>query len=242
MEVEASHAAVSAIAALQERIRELELEQEELKEERAKLLNILDERDNMHSMREEALNKATEKANQMIANITETMDKVQYFREENKNLRKQIAQSKEALTKSSPKQTSPRCSNTKLKADLKQIKQRLSDYECILGEILTTHPNMATLSHEDLVVISRETNQKNLSSKINKIYQSLNQLPKSFSRQKNETKRLTLRTLRKAMYAISEMSLKIEELEKQINREAEIQKLNIQIKILSNEITKFRIG
>lgn len=85
-----SRAAVEAMAALQERMKELEMENDGLRKEVVKLRATVENSENELAEREKAMSRDAEKAQKMLESAAETLVELRRIRIENRKLESQI--------------------------------------------------------------------------------------------------------------------------------------------------------
>ena len=247
MEPEASRAAIGAIAALQKRVRDLEDEAAVLADEHASLLAKANERDEVYTIREHALNEATEKAKQILSTASTALIEIRQARAERDRLKQQIEQTERLIENQDAKVKEKRAGCKKVKCDAALLMQRLAEYELLLGDVLVQPPQNANLSPDEIAMISAiEADVSILPTPLCDILRALQGLPKKFTRQKIETKRKIIRALCDAEAVLTDLRTKIKGLEKQKfmsstpkKFEAEIKRIAIHMRIISNELFKF---
>ena len=139
MEPEPSQAAISAIAALQHRIRELEDEEEKLKAENERYKLLVDENEDVRLFREQKMKEMFEKGEEMMMYVQKITQDKEDARNENRRLRKELL----TFEKTFPFMASYK-PGQKIKLNLKQQRYLndgpLRDYRILLKEIISPKP------------------------------------------------------------------------------------------------------
>lgn len=247
MEPEASRAAIGAIAALQKRVRDLEDEAALLEDDHSSLLARMNERNDIYTIRENALNEATEKAKQILSTASTALIEIRQARAERERLKQQIEETERLIENQDAKIKFKRSNCKSIKASTALLMQWLAEYELLLGDIFTPPPQNANLSPEEIALVSSgEYDPAILPEPLSDILRNLQRLPKRFSKQKIETKRKIVRALCDAEAVLTDLRTKVKGLEKQKfmsstpkKYEVELKRLAIHTRILSDELRRF---
>lgn len=244
MEPEPSQAAIAAIAALQDRIKILEDEHSVLTQEYEVLARKKNLFDQKFQARVQAIQDATEKAQTILTTTHKTLTQLQEARNENKRLNHQIEEIEKVLALQIKKNKKLSSQNKMDSATYQMIKQRLEEYEILIGEILAPPPQSNAIFTDN--TLAGDADSALLPEPLNELLKTLQMLPKNFRRQNIETKRAIILSLSAAKSTTSDLNAKIKVLEKEKflsstpNRyNNEIKKQNARIIILSNEMNKF---
>ena len=248
MEPEASRAAIGAIAALQKRVRDLEDEAAVLQDEHTSLMAKMNERDEAYTIRENALNQATEKAKQMLSTASTALIEIREARSERDRLNQQIAETERLIQAQDEKIKAKRVTYKRVKCDAALLLQRLAEYELLLGDIFAPKLQSFNLSAEEIALISSsETDPSILPAPLSDILRNLQRVPKAFTKQRIETKREIVRALLDARSVLTDLNMKMKSLEKQKfssstprKFEVEMKKIALHMRIIGNELQKFQ--
>jgi chromosome segregation ATPase len=250
MEPEASRAAISAIAALQQRVRDLEDQRAILEEEQESLRQRLAARDSAFRLRESSLNEATSKAQQILDTTTTAMTQLHEERARRQQLRAQIQEQQLLLDATVLKRRAHKAAHQKSKADLSVLLRMLHEYEILLGDLIMPGLQRAALTQDEAtLVLASENDASTLPPNVAAIVRKLQQAPKRFARQSIEKKRVIVQALAEGNAAVTELNSRIKQLETQKfssstpkKFEAEVKRISAQLLILSNEMSKFEFG
>lgn len=248
MEPEASRAAIGAIAALQKRVRDLEDEAAVLKDDHETLLAKMNERDEAYTIRENALNEATEKAKQMLSTASTALIQIREARSERDRLNEQIAETERLIESQNEKIKARKGACKRVKCDAALLMQRLAEYELILGDIFAPRTPTGSLTSEEISLISSTQSDPNmLPSPLSDVLRNLQRVPKAFTKQSIETKREIVRALLDARSVLTDLNMKMKTLEKQKfssstprKFEVEMKKIALHMRIIANELQKFQ--
>lgn len=213
MEPEASRAAISAIAALQNRIKQLEYEHDSLilkKEDYQK--KILD-KDKAIEKRLELANIASEKAKSMMICMGKAMNDLSKARIENKKLREQIKSTESLIPSVGSGDAYNRKAKRKIKKEYDVLMSKVNDYELLLSEYLK--PKLINPTPDGALALAVADNDPSL---LPEPYAStlaeLIALPKKFRPQEMDVKRKIIRALCKAKLDTAKLSVQLRNLQR----------------------------
>jgi chromosome segregation ATPase len=250
MEPEASRAAISAIAALQQRVRDLEDQGALLEEERDSLHRRLEVRDSAFRVRESSLNEATSKARQILDTTSAAMTHLHEERTRRQRLRSQLQEQQHLLDATVSKQRSHRAAHRKSKGEVSALLRILREYEMLLGDLISPGLQRGALTQDEAILILAGNYEANsLPPNLARILRQLQEAPKRFARQSIENKRVVVKALSEGSAAITELNTRIKQLETQKfssstpkKFQADVKRISAQLLILSNEMSKFEFG
>jgi peptidoglycan hydrolase CwlO-like protein len=250
MEPEASQAAISAIAALQKRVRELEEQSGLLEDERDSLRLRLNDRDFAYQRREAALNDAASKAKEILNNASVAMSQLREARTERQKLKAEVEDLERQIHEIQSKIKSTKSGHRRTKSGLTDLLRKLAEYEILIGDVVAQPPYRPCLSPDEASLLaSREADPDVLPPSLGSILRNLQGLPKSFTTLNLGKKREVVKVLSEASAAVTELNAKIRNLEREKfasstpkKFDTEIKRLSSQMFILSNEIRKFEFG
>ncbi|EAY00136.1 hypothetical protein TVAG_330650 [Trichomonas vaginalis G3] len=246
MEPEASKAAIAAIAALQERVMELEKEHEELLKEIDSYNAKINSRNDLIMKKSELLNDASEKAKKMLTYILECNHDLVAAREYNHSLVKEIRYLKQSFEETKDEDTEQKLKKVyAVKGDLADQMQKVSDYEDILAKYLRPAPVSETADGALMLAVADE-DPKLLPQPYQDTLRTLQQLPKNFREQTLKDKIKITRALITAKNNTAEIARKIKDI--QISRnslrkkepfDSDVKQLAAHHLLLANEMHKF---
>ena len=240
-----SEAAITAINALQRRVKELEHEQQELKEEVYTMDLQLQMKDDHFLQRQEELIKATRRARDMINNTTATMRQLKAERVRNEDLKTEIALTEAALNGTQ----NVRSDSLIVRVDeLKRIQKNIDAYETLLVDIFAKPwQSIATNYLSTTETRSIKSDPDLLPQPVRDIVQRINKLPRKYKDQDIVTKRAIIQGLICCLEAAGELAAKIHDLEKQQKQTKtptrvgiEIRNIAMQLYVLTQSINRFK--
>ena len=244
-ENETSLAAVSAIAALQKRIRILENEKIQIQSQIEELQQKFQTQDNDYSIREKELQSVTERANRIIEESKCSLSQIKEDRALNISLKQQISQYNELIEqKNSESQQNHFNKNHWLQIQ-KKTRQIINDYDILLQMFYS--PTRLIGKRKNLLKskLSSDINVLPLNSR--RIVQLLQQLPSTYNKQTNKIKRSILQGIRCSLHITNDLTDQIFNMEKQLTTSKtprsltyEINKLVTEFEIISKEINRFK--
>lgn len=246
MEPEASKAAISAIAALQERVRSLEKEQRNIFAEMDSYKHKINSRDERVQQRTKMLEEASNKAKEMLNYVSECNHDLIVARDLNKKLKTSIKKVKESLNEGDEEEEEMKREKIRsLRTELTNANQKVSDYEIILSEFLKPVPSSCSPDGALMLAVS-DGDANLLPQPIRTVIENLQRLPKDFKSQTIEEKRDTVQLLTIARNQTRILSKQIKDLEvsrmktKEKDRfDSDIKKLAAQHLLISTEMNKF---
>lgn len=247
MEPEASRAAVAAIAALQQRVRDLEIQSDRLEDERSELTREMQTRLTTRAIREKAMDDATDRARQMLSSASTALIQIREARAETAHLKKQIEEMERLIQTQGAKAKRSAARYRGSKQGISGLWQKLAEYEQLLNDVLVPPPQAAHLSVEEIALISTcENDPEILPPVLAKALAALQERPKEFGTQTIVEKRRTVQALTTAKATVADLTARIKNLQYQKfasseprKFEAEIRRLATHRLILSNEMQKF---
>lgn len=245
MEVMESEAAITAINALQRRVKELEQEQQELKEEVYTLNMQLQMKDDHFLQRQEELIKATRRARDMINNTTTTMQQLKSERMKNEDLKTQIALTEATLNGT---QVAREDSLIVRVDELKRIQKNVDAYETLLVDIFANPWQSIAANYLSTSEMRSIKNDPDLLPQpVRDIVQRINKLPKKYKGQDLVTRRTIIQGLICCLEAAGELSAKIHDFEKRQKQTKtpmrvgiEIHNVAVQLYVLTQAINRFK--
>jgi chromosome segregation ATPase len=247
MEPEPSHAAISAIAALQKRVRDLEDQALILESERESLRLRLNERDAQFDRRKAALNDAAAKAKEILNNTSTAMSQLREARAERQALKGEVENFEKALKEIQGKVRTSKLKSRRFKSGLAELLKKLAEYESLIGDVVGQLPCRPCLTQEEQALLaSREVDATIMPPQLEPILANLQSLPKQFAALSLATKRKAVQALSEASAAVTELNAKIRTLEREKfasstprKFDSEIRRVSTHMFLLSNEIRKF---
>lgn len=246
MEPEASKAAIAAIAALQERVMELEKLNADLQKEIDSYKVKIDSRNDLILKKSELLNDASSKAKKMLTYILQCNHDLVAAREENHALTKEIRYLQQSFNETKDEDTEAKLKKYHaLKGDLQDQLQKVHDYEDILATYLRPAPVSETADGALMLAIADE-DPKLLPQPYQDTLIELQSLPKNIREQPLKDKINITKALIKAKNNTSEIAKKIREI--QISRngvrqrdafDSDLKQLAAHHLLIANEMHKF---
>ena len=213
MEPEASKAAISAIAALQDRVRGLEKEQRNIIAEIDFYKKKINSRDKKVQQRTMMLEDASDKAKEMLIYVTECNHELIAARDLHKSLKSDIQIIKETFETEDPTEKEKKAEKIiSVRTELANTQQKASDYETILSEFLKPVPASCSPDGALMLAVS-DGDAKLLPQPLRTVIENLQRLPKDFKKQTIEEKRDTVQLLTIARNQTRVLSQQIRELE-----------------------------
>ena len=241
MEVPESEAAITAIKALQKRVKELEQERQSLNDEIYSLNLQVKFRDEEFANRRHDLTDATAMARQMVSNAASTMTEIKSEREANIRLKDKLARIEEALA----------CDRTDHSQqvqveNLRRIERSISEFEALLVNIFATPWQSIAAAYLTPAELKSETDPDLLPRPVRDIVQRMRELPRNYKAQGVVKKRAIVQGLVCSLETASELAAKIHELEKEQKRSRtplrvgiEIHGVAVQLHALTRCINRF---
>ena len=235
MDNETSNSAIAAIAALQNRIKLLEEENNNFQKEKLKLETKINCKNKFFFYKNKAMENASEKAKEILSYISSTILEVQKEKEKNNFIRNQIKEIELLI----PNKLENLNQKKKIKKEfLKNFNYYLNiinQYDLILFEIFKP---IEFCQYEE-INSNISINLNYFDSDIQNLLKKLIKLPKNFIKQ-------SLFKKKKILYYLKESKIKLKLIEYQINQiydlnkfNEELKKLNLQYFIIINELNKF---
>lgn len=249
MDPEPSQAAISAISALQKRVRELEEEKELLTNE-INTLNIqVTSKNDTYLRREEELKSATARAQRMINNASNTMVLIQEERAKNNRIKENIAMLEEEINGHSENVKDVALIRKTRTCEMLSINQILQHYEIIFGEIYASMVETRQLTFIDKKALRQVNADPDLlPHPLRDIVKKLKQLPTQFVGQNMQTKRAIIQGLTCAQEHANDLIMELRQLEKKRSSSQtprrisiEIRNLACQLLVLTQTMKRFKI-
>lgn len=241
MEPEASRAAISAIAALQKRIKELEEERITLETEVKSLHTQIDEKNSKFFQREKELQETTIRAKEIISSSSFSLTQIQKAREENEQLKNELEEAEDEYQKAISEKIK-RPTSQQINVLLRQI----SEYEIIFQDIVSQTQKSQMLPCNSTLFLQLVSDPDLLPQPLRDIVKQLRKLPVTFQNQAISTKRAMVQGICCAREHINRLTDEIRELQSQIRKQTprklrcEIQTLSAQANVLIQEVSRFR--
>jgi len=247
MEKEPSQSAIAAIAALQNRVRELETEEQLLNEEKQRCEKKIMMHDKGMEERCFALDNASEKVKIMLSYINTTMQDLQVAREANQELKRNLEDyssnplsKDEKLKKASQKR--------EMKTEVTYLLEIVRQYEDLLSQVLSPSNVSSNFGKPDGVDdLMKEI--INLPQSISDNIVELKSLPKVFLSQKISIKRRIVQALCQAKSLLTNLEFKVKKIEEEKVSSASPQRLETEIihlktyhTLILEEIKKFQFS
>ena len=247
MAQDTSQAAVSAIAALQRRLRELEDEKSILTKEVEKLNAHVSTNDEDYTKREKEVSEITARANKMLEDSAATLVQIQEERRLNTQLKEDIFTIQQELGESEEIATAKVQAKINKKKQIANYDQILNEYESLLS-IIFQPPQLVGRQHQinmkksdydiDLLPLGQR-----------RIAKQLQQLPDRYAKQPLNTKRAMIQGLLCTREEANKLAAKIYSLEKKRSISTtprsitfEIDKYTKQFMILTHEMKRFKFN
>lgn len=243
MEVPQSEAAITAIKALQKRVRELEQEKQALNDEIYSLDIQVKLRDEQFANRQHDLVDATEMAKQMVSNAASTMVEIKAERAENERLKQRLALLEEKLGASNPA-----CRTQAVQMEnLRRVEKNITDFESLLAHIFSNQWQSIAASYlKPSELKNSDIDPDLLPRPVRDIVKRMLELPTKYRAQDIIGKRAIIQGLICSLETASDLAVKIHDLEKEqkVSRTPlrfgiEIHGLAIQLYALTRCINRF---
>ena len=245
MSKDSSQAAVSAIAALQKRLRELEEEKALLTKEVEKLNNHVTTNDEDYTKREQEISEITARANKMLEDSSSTLVQIQEERRLNQKLKKDIFNAQHDLDESEDAVEEILKERAAKKKQVASLDQVLSEYESLFSVVFQP-PQLVGRQHQ-IRMKKSDYDVDLLPVGLRRIARQLQQLPERYSKQPITTKRAMIQGLICTREEVNKLAEKIYALERRRctsttprSLSFEIDKYTKQFMILTNEMRRFK--
>jgi hypothetical protein len=210
-----SDAALTSIAELQQRIKFLEYDNYNLKQEYESLKAQLEVQGTEFGVRDSSLSSANSRAMELLRNSSELMAQITVSRKMNSTLKDQVAQSERILSKQ-------RSKNQRLKREFTNMSQRLADitaqlsaHEAMIGEMCLPPKQHAIVPPgETLVLLAGDVPGDLFPPDLGLLHAKLKALPKIFHIQDLKTKKDIVYALATAKTSAQQLFSRIKFLEK----------------------------
>lgn len=239
-----SIAAISAIDALQKKLKDLQLERGQLELEYNGLLSHTRKTSDQFTKREQELNRAAQRAQAALNDSAEMLVQIQGARRDNAFLRKEIAKYKEMINEKVEIYNQQKGNYDEEIATTTKLDRLVKQYESLLPMIFMPPALIGNKTHKEPKPESLDLDL--LPSQLRRIAIGLHKLPSHYQKQDIETKRAIIQGLIFAREECLKLSLQIYELEKAKTRSAaprsvslEINSLRSQFATLSNAMQRF---
>jgi chromosome segregation ATPase len=246
----ASGAAITAIHALQLRVRELEARAVLLEDERESLRLRIDGRDFALSRKDAALSKATAKSKTLQNEAFTAAVQLRDARSIQATLQSQTADLNRQFGNVLSTIETTKSDHKAAQAELLDLKRKIADYEVLLGEVISRTSHRPPLTRDEkLLMSSGETGPETFPPSLAAIHRRLQHLPKKVSTMKLKSKLKVARALSAASAAVTDLNntIKAVECEKCTSSapqkyEKEITRLGVRLFALSREIKMFEFA
>ncbi|KAH0792808.1 hypothetical protein GPJ56_003286 [Histomonas meleagridis] len=248
MEYQDSKAAVDAMAALQERIRDLEHENAKLKKECQHLSEISSANDSTIKDQESFLVDAANKAKEMLDNASQNLVELRKVKHENRKLQITLEELKKQRTQKIGKEDQFNNVTQRMLHRKRQAEKLISEYEELFCEILS--PPDFQLDNKGNVPFNNTTFTSithSLPATLQTVLQTLQTLPFPFRTQKLEKKKEIIGILLNARDIAYKISDEIHQLELKkmeggaVRRvQSEIDVKSVHLHLLVQAMSKFR--
>ena len=247
MDQNSSQAAVSAIAALQKRLRDLENEKATLTKEVEKLNNHVSTNDEDYTKREQEISEITARANKMLEDSAATLVQIQEERRLNTKLRKDIFDAQQQLDESEEAVELILQERAIQKKQVASLDQVLAEYESLFS-IVFKPPQLVGRQHQ-FRMKKTDYDVDLLPVGLRRIARQLQTLPERYQKQPITTKRAMIQGLICTREEVNKLAEKIYSLEKRRctsttprSLSFEIEKYTKQFMILTNEMKRFKFN
>ena len=241
-----SKAAVNAMAALQSRIKELEIGNAKLRKEAARLKVIADEDETKLQEREISLLEASDKAQKMLEGASDTLVELRRIKKENRKLQKELDQLQHTLNIKLQSEKKSADTLNAIENRKKHAKQLISEYETLFKEILTPPeldlPKGTSIPFNHTTITS---STHSLPATLQTVVQILQTIP--FREQKLDKKREILAELLKARDIAARIADEIHDLELQKKDMISVRRIDAEIEVkashyylLTQAMSRFR--
>jgi hypothetical protein len=233
-------AALASMAALQKRIKILEYDHDNLKNQ--SLRKQLEAQEAFFEERHSALVSASERTDLLLANATETLGEISAAREENSLLKSQNEDLESILRRQKAKRDGLQKQMHDLNIELSERQSQVTACEELLGQILAAPAYSTVLSPEEILIVSSAgLSEDSMDPGILDMHTVLESLPRMFRHQDLETKRTIIRALAKAKNICSDLTCQIKECEKRrvSERQSEMRRLAKQHCLLAHDMSSF---
>ena len=224
-----SNAAISALAALQNRLKELEFEKNNLENEVEHLKMRMDKKESSILLREQEIIKITTRAENMVLNSSKILSEINDLREENCTLNSQIRNLEELLNDSKSKLFLKNTKRQNDKIEIEMLNNKILEYEFLLS-ILFQPPhllkNFKSKSSCDIDLLPMN---------LRRIAKRLLSLPTEYYSQPIEIKREIIQGLLCTREITSKLSYDIHKLEKQASSNSTPRYTTIEMNTLINQ-------
>lgn len=243
MEPEASKAAISAIAALQQRIMELEKEESELTQEKSRLERQISSKDKLLMQKNKLMDEASQKAKEMLTYLSKAVNDLSEARNKNHKLKDTIRDIEGVFPTIGVNEEANRKQKTTLRQETSALINKCNDYEVLLSEYFRPSP-LANTPTGALILAVSEKDPSLLPPEYSETYQTLLELPKNFREQPLSVKKDTIRILTDARAILNDINNQMKDVQKKRSKpnstrfDSEYNKLAAQHLMISNEIGK----
>jgi cell division septum initiation protein DivIVA len=232
-----SKAAVDAMKALQDRIRELEKNNSKVRKECAQMRSLVEQDEQTLGDREASLIAAADKAQKMLDGASETLVELRRVRRENRDLQQRAADLKKQLEERIAMETTSRTKLLKISNRRENAERLIAEYEALFCELLSP-PNFALTGHGNVpfnhTTISVTTHS--LPATLQTCVQMLQTLPVPFRDQKLEKKREIIAILLNARNIAYKMAEEIHRLELQLCESGSQRRIQAEIDVKSSHL------
>jgi hypothetical protein len=187
-----SDAAVTAIRALQLRLRELQQEKQTLEDDVRSLKIQIGLNPVAPSAREAELMGATERARQMVVHASATMAQIQEARRQHEILKREIAVAEEALDESVPSEDGSVVEGLRR---AKQVQSSIRDYESLLCDLFAAPMRSAADFIAGFAARGQAFDTDLVSQPLRHLVTRVMELPAAYQRQSTPTKRAIVQGL-----------------------------------------------
>jgi hypothetical protein len=243
-----SKAAVDAMKALQDRIRDLEKYNSKVRKECAQMRALVENDEQTLNDREASLVSAADKAQKMLDGASQTLVELRRVRRENRELEKRAAELTDLVEAKRQLEAAEHQKVAKVSGRRENAERLISEYEALFCELLSP-PNFALTGHATVpfnhTTISVTTHS--LPATLQTCVQMLQTLPVPFRDQRLEKKREIIALLLNARTIAYKMAEEIHGLELQLGEvgsqrriQAEIDVKSAHLALVSQAMQRFR--
>jgi hypothetical protein len=232
-----SKAAVDAMKALQDRIRELEKSNARVRKECAQMRSLVEADTSTLGDREASLIAAADKAQKMLDGASETLVELRRIRRENRELQRRANELKQQVEERQIQEEAAHEKLEKMAGRRENAERLITEYEELFCELLSP-PNFALTGHTTVpfnhTTISVTTHS--LPATLQTCVQMLQTLPVPFRDQKLDRKRDIITLLLNARNISYKMAEEIHRLELQLSESGNPRRIQAEIDVKSSHL------
>lgn len=234
-----SKAAVDAMAALQNRIKDLERTNDKLRKESSHLRRVADSDENAVVEREAALMESANKAQKMLEGASETLVELRRLRRENRELQMHFEQLQDVLQKKLEGEERAQSKLDQISSKRTVSQKLISEYEDLFCEILAPPFPTGGAGNVPFNSTTISITTHSLPATLQTCVQMLQTLPYPFREQKLEKKKEIISILLNARDISYKVAEEIHQLEIQKLTSGAVRRIQSEIDVKSTHLNLF---